>query len=782
MKHLHKKNISKAVLSLVVTVVLFVLCSLNVFAAQNYDGGVGVGGGGSSALAGGTYSIGTGFSSKVYDKPILGLRFSVYNKETDTTYGSIDIYRSSCSNISNFVNRNKASVKYNHKQLEKSWTSIGLYWTTGATFSYDSNVGVSLPATTSGIEAWQWNFDNTSAVLRNISGAPSHILNFQYGDRLLIEPIYPLEVGGSTYVLTVAEIAVLGAKTYGTGAISPKTNSNTWNFIAYHTNMYFPGSLMTTSGDSGLYGATSQPTSCIPFPQILTGGYGLSVVWKTDEAVPVNKYTVTYDANGGTGAPGNQTFTVDEWGNLSTQTPTREGYKFVGWQDHNDYTLNGTTWHWYAFNAPFYANTYSDVFAEYDYDKANLISHWVANTLNGNENRTSSEIFNVTEYKNMRPDVNNAYGGNKFNCALHWNNLGYNEGSQGIYTAIDNNSDVYPAGANVRRLGTDGQTVVLTAKWEKISQQTNLILVPLEPNAPYREGTEVITSCWIVNPSDKDYTPSDNIKVQLSVYNENGTVIKTALKQIVVPARDKNLVYFKWQVPTGLNYKDVTVNTEINDGNTNYGLTSNTYATTPYTYFTTPDTKYEARAPIGFSVKRSPGSSLLHATWWEWTYNGGVFKKINYAIGNRINTPTVSAPTSKSAKFVDGKLVIRSGYGFDCSFTSSVFTPDEYQTPNSESFTVSQYSYALFPEFSYRFRNDYARTFEEVSGVMKFYNSDNRADRHYTPIYFPDGSYYFNIVASDSWTPAGMIQTAEDVEIGIDGNMYDDWYITHNLP
>ena len=47
--------------------------------------------------------------------------------------------------------------------------------------------------------------------------------------------------------------------------------------------------------------------------------------------VPRPQHTVKYNANGGTGAPGNQTKT---WGyvlTLSTQVPTRTGYTFLGW-------------------------------------------------------------------------------------------------------------------------------------------------------------------------------------------------------------------------------------------------------------------------------------------------------------------------------------------------------------------------------------------------------------------------------------------------------------------
>ena len=51
----------------------------------------------------------------------------------------------------------------------------------------------------------------------------------------------------------------------------------------------------------------------------------LYAVWKA------NTYTVKYNANGGTGAPGNQTKTYGVSLKLSTVVPTKKDYKFLGW-------------------------------------------------------------------------------------------------------------------------------------------------------------------------------------------------------------------------------------------------------------------------------------------------------------------------------------------------------------------------------------------------------------------------------------------------------------------
>ena len=44
------------------------------------------------------------------------------------------------------------------------------------------------------------------------------------------------------------------------------------------------------------------------------------------------QYAVTYNANGGSGSPGNQTKTYGQTLKLSTAVPTRSGYRFTGWR------------------------------------------------------------------------------------------------------------------------------------------------------------------------------------------------------------------------------------------------------------------------------------------------------------------------------------------------------------------------------------------------------------------------------------------------------------------
>lgn len=63
----------------------------------------------------------------------------------------------------------------------------------------------------------------------------------------------------------------------------------------------------------------------------LTETYGGTVRFYT--VWDVNRYTVTYNANGGKGAPSAQTAKYNEVGYVPTQEPTRYGYTFKGWAE-----------------------------------------------------------------------------------------------------------------------------------------------------------------------------------------------------------------------------------------------------------------------------------------------------------------------------------------------------------------------------------------------------------------------------------------------------------------
>lgn len=115
----------------------------------------------------------------------------------------------------------------------------------------------------------------------------------------------------------------------GSGAPSNQTGSNTGTSPYYTFTV--SSTVPTKAGHTFLGWSTSDSATSATY----TGGGSITVtssgtttlyaVWK------VNTYTVSYNANGGSGAPSAQTKTYNVSLTLSSTVPTRTGYIFQGW-------------------------------------------------------------------------------------------------------------------------------------------------------------------------------------------------------------------------------------------------------------------------------------------------------------------------------------------------------------------------------------------------------------------------------------------------------------------
>jgi uncharacterized repeat protein (TIGR02543 family) len=122
---------------------------------------------------------------------------------------------------------------------------------------------------------------------------------------------YTIKIGSNTITGSYNANGVTGTKTIKTGTVTitktKEAQSITFS-ISYPMNLTW----------SGVYKGT------------VTASGSISVSAKTS-------YTITYNANGGSGAPDKQTKWYGENLKLSATTPTRTGYSFVGW--HYDDSL-----------------------------------------------------------------------------------------------------------------------------------------------------------------------------------------------------------------------------------------------------------------------------------------------------------------------------------------------------------------------------------------------------------------------------------------------------------
>lgn len=93
---------------------------------------------------------------------------------------------------------------------------------------------------------------------------------------------------------------------------------------------YFNEKLNQIQGDIGNTVIKVQSTQ----PASITGK---NVVWiKTDNEITPVKYTISFDANGGSGAPSSITADVSNSIIIPTTVPTKNGYNFISWTDGAD--------------------------------------------------------------------------------------------------------------------------------------------------------------------------------------------------------------------------------------------------------------------------------------------------------------------------------------------------------------------------------------------------------------------------------------------------------------
>lgn len=107
------------------------------------------------------------------------------------------------------------------------------------------------------------------------------------------------------------------------GSGAPGAQTKTWN-----SNLKLSGTKPTRTGYTFQGWATSASGGAVyAAGGIYTANAAITLyaVWK------INTYGVNYNANGGSGAPGNQTKTYGQNLVLSSAKPTRTGYTFLGW-------------------------------------------------------------------------------------------------------------------------------------------------------------------------------------------------------------------------------------------------------------------------------------------------------------------------------------------------------------------------------------------------------------------------------------------------------------------
>lgn len=298
----------------------------------------------------------------------------------------------------------------------------------------------------------------------------------------------------------------------------------------------------------------------------------------------------------------------------------------------------------------------------------------------------------------------------------------------------------------------------------------------------YRTDTEVITA---VEVSGDQSDPDHPVLVTFKVGGRNYTV-----NNVYYPSGDSQLAWIRWKTPSDPQTMTITVRVrgrgstpkttlQVNivdldenpppDPNADDRNDSFT-RTAPPNQAQTTSASWGVWRPWWYSYwvwhsgGRNHSGRWCDHGWWEFDldrYSASLSAEMRI-------TPDEKAPTASGG-------IMKSGYGFQEEVTTRV------RTDQSSAVTAAQNAVTYFPEFQYE---RFWRLLERMGGGYSMshefkenrYSTYNRRT-HFTPIWYPDGSYTPYTWLIDCWTPAGMLSMNLTDTITISGNLWSDWHI-----
>lgn len=310
---------------------------------------------------------------------------------------------------------------------------------------------------------------------------------------------------------------------------------------------------------------------------------------------------------------------------------------------------------------------------------------------------------------------------------------------------------------------------------------------PTDYDYEYRVDTDVITPVTLYAGSEinPDGPATVTFTIKGSTYRMNN---------IVIPEGDSQLAWVKWHTPS--EPQDITITVRTNRGT--LSQTTIKAKVVDLSGNDPPDPKatdtagsWRPSSVPSREEKSYAAWSVWWAQWhpyWVWHSTGDDdgywvdegwydFFRDNYSASMTATTriePDEKVPTAAGN-------TMKSGYGVSNTVTATVST----SAPMSH-YTYGQTAVSYFPEFNY---TTYWRLLDRLSSgkTARFQFAENiystyKQRVHFSPVWFPDGSYTVNTHVMDIWTPAGMLCANLTDSLTISGSLYDDWHIAPGNP
>lgn len=310
---------------------------------------------------------------------------------------------------------------------------------------------------------------------------------------------------------------------------------------------------------------------------------------------------------------------------------------------------------------------------------------------------------------------------------------------------------------------------------------------PTDYDYEYRVDTDVITPVTLYAGSE--INPDGPATVTFTI---KGSTYR--MSNIVIPEGDSQLAWVKWHTPS--EPQDITITVRTNRGT--LSQTTIKAKVVDLSGNDPPDPKATDTAGSwrpSSAPSREEKSYAAWSVWWAqwhpywvwhstgdddgyWVDEGWYdFFRDNYSASMTATTriePNEKNPTASGS-------TMKSGYGINNTVTATVST----SAPMSH-YTYGQTAVSYFPEFNY---TTYWRLLDRLSNgkTARFQFAENiystyKQRVHFSPVWFPNGSYMVNTHVMDIWTPAGMLCANLTDSVTISGSLYDDWHIAPGNP
>jgi len=301
----------------------------------------------------------------------------------------------------------------------------------------------------------------------------------------------------------------------------------------------------------------------------------------------------------------------------------------------------------------------------------------------------------------------------------------------------------------------------------------------------YRVNTEVITSVTVRGgQADPDHPVTVSFAIGGQTYTVSG---------VYYPEGDSQLAWVRWTTPS--TPQTMTIHVSVSGG----GATSRKAITAkimdisgndpPNPVADDRNDSYSG-ASVPNKEQKTSASWGVWRPWWHyyWVWHGTdedgywcdhgwwEFDWIAYTASLSASMSVVPDAKNPTAS---GKTM-KSGYGINQTVTANV------STNQSSAVTEAQTAVTYFPEFRYKtYWRQLERTSRGYSSKFEFKSnkfSTYKRRTHFTPIWFPDGSYTPYTWLIDCWTPAGMLSMNLSDSVTIRGSLWDDWHISPANP